>query len=182
MKNRIQTILHILDKFTGKDGEPNSDLEFYILKSMWVMMLSEFEGSIKGLAEAYIDKVKTLNSDQIHICLLLQNFHHNSEDTLTIDKVISVYKEDPKKITYKHFTRDKKPKNKSSSVEKLFNTLGIFFSDKDQMSLRLLDSIASTRDSIAHGDNQVQITTKELKGRLSDIEDIFNMLNKKTVL
>ncbi len=176
---RVQNIIDVANKFTGTDGEPCEGTEFYILKSMWVMMLSELEGSIKELAEFYIDEVKKSEIHKINICLLLQNFYPNSEENLTINKVISVYKKNPKDIDYRNFTRNYKPKYKSQAVEKLFNTLGIFFSEEEITSLKMLDGIASTRDSIAHGDNQIQITKKELEERLLEIKNTYNMLKNK---
>lgn len=181
IKQRTQHIVAIANKFTGKDGEPKDDTELYILKSMWIMMLSEFEGSVKDLVESYILKIRKTEIRQIHVCLLLQNFYPNSEEDLTINKIISIYKKDPKEISFRNFTRDYKPKYKSTAVEKLFNTLGIFFSLEEITSLKMLDGIASTRDSIAHGDHQVEITKKELKHRLEDISNIFNMLKGKLI-
>lgn len=179
INQRIENITSIVNQFTGRDGEPSNEKERYILKAMWVMMLSEFEGSIKDLVESYIDRVKQLDIEQIHICLLLQHFYSKSEDNIKISNVISVYKKDPNEISYLHFTRDYKPKYKSASVQKLFNSLGIFFSSEERTSLQLLDGVASTRDSIAHGDNNVQITKTELEGSLLIIKNIFNMLESK---
>lgn len=179
LNKRIENITSIVNQFTGRDGEPGDQKEIYILKSMWVMMLSEFEGSIKDLVESYIDRVKKLNIEQIHICLLLQHFHSQSGENITINNVMSVYKRNPNDISYLNFTREKKPKYKSHSVQKLFNSLGIFFSSEENTSLKKLDGIASTRDSIAHGDNNVEITKKELEQELLVIENIFSMLESK---
>ena len=179
LNKRIENITSIVNQFTGRDGEPGDQKEIYILKSMWVMMLSEFEGSIKDLVESYIDRVKKLNIEQIHICLLLQNFYSKYEENITINNVISVYQKNPNDISYLNFTRDYKPKYKSSSVQKLFNSLGIFFSSEEYTSLQKLNGIASTRDSIAHGDNNVEITKRELERELLVIENIFSMLESK---
>lgn len=179
INQRIENIASIINQFTGRDGEPSNKKESYILKAMWVMMLSEFEGSIKDLVESYIDRVKQLNIEQIHICLLLQHFYSKSEENITINNVMSVYKKNPNDISYLNFTRDYKPKYKSASVQKLFNSLGIFFSPEENTSLQMLDGIASTRDSIAHGDNNVQITKTELERSLLVIKSIFNMLESK---
>ncbi len=176
---RIESIIGVLNQFDENGGEPKNDTERYILKSMWVMMLSEFEGSIKDVVETYIDKVKTTGIEQIHACILLKQFNPRTEGKSAVDNLILAYKEDPTNITYDKFTRDSKPKYKSKPVERLFNSLGIFFSEEELISLRQLNSIASTRDEIAHGDHSIQITTKELKNRLLVIEDIFNMLKKK---
>ncbi|MBU3924337.1 hypothetical protein KJ854_00190 [Patescibacteria group bacterium] len=67
--------------FTGKNGEPKNDKELYVLKSMWVMMCAEFEGSLKDLVENYIDFVKRKkNIKDMHVCFLLQNFYGNKEE------------------------------------------------------------------------------------------------------
>jgi hypothetical protein len=176
---RAQNIISIVNQFEGANSEPSNDLEFYILKSMWIMMLSEFEGSVKDLVESHIDNVKKKNINDIHICLLLQNFYSKDEENITIGNVTSVYKKDPNAISYRNFTKDYKAKYKAASVEKLFNTLGVFFSPSEITKLKMLDGIASTRDSIAHGDSGVQITKKELEERLDDLKAVFNMLEGK---
>lgn len=176
---RAQNIIDIVSQFRGTNSEPSNECEIYILKSMWIMMLSEFEGSIKDLVESHIDAVKRQNINDIHICLLLQHFHSKPEENITINNIISVYKKDPNEINYRNFTRDYKAKYKSNPVEKLFNTLGVFFSPSEITKLKMLDGIASTRDSIAHGDTNVQITKRELEERLSDLQEIFSLLEKK---
>ena len=179
IERRTEIIVDVISIFDGRDGEPSNSSQIYILKSMWIMMLSEFEGSIKDLVELYIDRIKGKNISDIHICLLLQNFHAKSKDNITINNVISSYKKNPRDINYANFTRDYKAKYKSSSVEKLFNTLGIFFSPQELIKLKMLDGIASTRDSIAHGDTNVQITKIELEERLNDLKDVFLTLKQK---
>jgi len=176
---RAQNIIDIVSQFRGTNSEPANASEFYILKSMWIMMLSEFEGSIKDIVESHIDNIKRQNINDIHICLLLQHFYSNSEENISISNIVSVYKKDPNEINYRNFTRDYKPKYKSSSVEKLFNTLGVFFSSSEITKLKMLDGIASTRDSIAHGDTNVQITKRELEDRLSDLQVVFSLLESK---
>jgi len=176
---RTQNIINIVNQFKGENSEPSNESEFYILKAMWIMMLSEFEGSLKDLVESHIDDVKKKNINDIHICLLLQNFYLKSEENISIGKVVNAYKKDPREINYKNFTRDYKPKYKSNAVEKLFNTLGIFFLPSEITELKMLDGIASTRDSIAHGDTNVQITKKELEERLSDLQTVFSLLERK---
>ena len=57
---RLKNIQKILKDFTGKNGEPKYEKELYILKSMWVMMLSEFEGIIKDIIEHHIDNIKKI--------------------------------------------------------------------------------------------------------------------------
>ena len=179
MRNGKNRILDVLSKFEGRDGEPNNDSEIYILKSMWLMMLSEFEASIKGIVEAYIDAVKNKDISDIHICLLIRNFHGNKEEELTTNKIISFYKKEASEITYRNFTQDRVPKYKHKAVETLFNNLGVFFTDEEKMGLSILDSIASTRDSIAHGDIGVQITRTELEGELDKLEELSNSLREK---
>lgn len=175
-KNRI---LDVLSKFTGRDGEPNGDAETYILKAMWLMMLSEFEASVKIKVENYIDIIRTKNMADIHICLLTRNFLGDKQEELTLSKIVSYYKKNPQEIVYRNFTQDRVPKYKKIAVEKLFNHLGIFFEEAELISLSILDSIASTRDSIAHGDIDVQITRTELEGKLQNLEDILTLLESK---
>ncbi len=174
-----ENITDVVSKFTGENNEPSGEVEAYILKSMWVMMLSEFEGNIKDLVELHIDNVKKLDINEIHICLLLQHFLSDKEGRMNVKDVISVFKKDPQKISYSKFTRDYKPKYKFKPIEKLFNSLGVFFSDSDERMLKKLDGIASTRDSIAHGDRSVAITKQELVDRIDDLREIFTLLEKK---
>ncbi len=58
MEDGQARILEILSAFTGRDGEPKNESESYMLKAMWLMMLSEFEASVKQIAENYIDEIK----------------------------------------------------------------------------------------------------------------------------
>lgn len=177
-KNRI---LGVLSRFTGRDGEPSGDAETYILKAMWLMMLSEFEASVKIIVENYIDKIKTRDISNIHICLLSRNFLGDKQDELTLNKIVSFYKKNPQEISYRNFTQDRVPKYKTPAIEKLFNNLGIFFDESELTSLSILDSIASTRDSIAHGDIGVQITRSELELKLHELKDVISLLNSKLV-
>ena len=143
------------------------------------MMASEFEASVKLKAENYIDKIKKKDISDIHICLLATHFLGNSEKKITLKKIVSCFKEDPKKINYRNFTEDRTPKYKPEHVEKLFNNMGIFFSKDEGTLLRVLDSIASTRDSIAHGNTGVEITRKQLEGQLESLEEVVQMLDEK---
>jgi hypothetical protein len=175
-KSRISSVL---STFTGRDGEPKDERESYVLKSMWLMMLSEFEASIKEIAESYIDTVRLKDISEIHICLLVRHFYGNSEEELTLNKVLSCYKRNPKDISYRNFTQDRVPKYKSQAVEKLFNNMGIFFEEEEHISLAILNSVASTRDSIAHGDIGVEITRAELEAKLQKLTDLSAMLSAK---
>jgi len=174
-----ERILNILSKFTGRDGEPGGESEVYVLKAMWLMMLSEFEASIKNKVENYIDHVKRKDISDIHICLLTRHFSGNKDEGLTLNKIISFYKKNPSDINYRNFTQDRVPKYKTQAIEKLFNSLGIFFSKMELTSLAILDSIASTRDSIAHGDLNVQITRRELETNLQSLESVLDLLSRK---
>jgi hypothetical protein len=178
ISNRIQTITSILDGFTGNDNEPANDSEFYILKSMWVMMMSEFEGTLKDSVESHIDRVKNLEVKDIPLCILLQHTFPN-KDSFTMDDVIKVYKQDPKKISYLNFTKNKKIKYKPDSVQNLFITLGIILSSQEMDKVRLLEGMASTRDAIAHGDQQISITRSEIEQRLIEIKEIYSILERK---
>lgn len=174
-------ILAVLDSFSGKEGEPQNQKEIYILKAMWVMMLSEFEATIKLITESYIDEIKKKDISEIHICLLVNHFYPNAEteEKLTLDKIISCYSRNPKEIVYRHFTEDKVPKYKATAVERLFNKLGIFFSAEEKMELAALNPVATTRDAIAHGDRDIQITRKQLEGELENLYFISKMLKNK---
>ena len=179
MNDGRSRILNILSCFNGREGEPGSESEFYILKAMWLMMLSEFESSVKTKAENYIDKVKKKDISDIHICLLARNFFGNSQEEITLNKIVSCYKKNPNEINYRNFTQDRVPKYKSQSVEKLFNNLGVFFNEEERTLLSILDSVASTRDSIAHGDIGVEITRKQLEDQLKKLDEIIYMLADK---
>ncbi|MCK5719095.1 MAG: hypothetical protein KAH84_03995 [Thiomargarita sp.] len=172
-------ILAVLNTFTGRDGEPKGNTEVYILKAMWLMMLSEFEATIKKMVENYIDKIKRKNISEIHPCLLIRNFMGDKEEELTLNKIVSYYKKNPNEINYANFTKDRVPKYKSRSIVKLFNNLGLFFEKDEESTLHILDSIASTRDAIAHGDIGVEITRKQLKKNLDEIEKIVQLLKSK---
>lgn len=182
LKKRLQNIKRVLKTFTGRNGEPNGNKteEKYILKSMWVMLLSELEGSIKDLVEAYIDKIKKGNIKNIHICLLIQNFYGDKEEELTVDKMLGLFNKKKEDITYLNFTKNKNVKQKSYSIEKLYNSLGIFLSDHEKTQLKLLDGITSTRDSIAHGDHDISITRKQLECNIKIVEGIYKFLKAKT--
>ncbi len=172
-------ILAVLSAFTGRDGEPGNNIESYTLTAMWVMMLSEFEASVKQHAENYIDRMKSRNIADIHVCLLIRNFHGNSEEVLTTNKIVSYYKKNPQEITYLNFTRDRVPKYKSEAVEKLFNNMGVFFTLTEHAELSVLNSVASTRDAIAHGDIGVEITRKQLEEQLQNLYELSKMLEAK---
>ena len=75
MNDGQSRILDVINTFTGREGEPGNEVESYILKAMWLMMLSEFEANVKQNAENYIDIIKRKNISDIHICLLIRHFH-----------------------------------------------------------------------------------------------------------
>ncbi len=179
MHDGTQRILAVINSFVGRDGEPGNPGETYTLKAMWLMMLSEFEASIKATVEKHIDEVRKRDTSDIHICLLVRAFFGNSQEELTMNRILSCYKRDSSEINYQNFTRDRVPKYKKAAVEKLFNCIGIFLSDDESSQLSVLDSMASTRDSIAHGDIGVAITRKELEGHLSDLGNILSMLQTR---
>ncbi|MEY8215963.1 MAG: HEPN domain-containing protein [Colwellia sp.] len=172
-------ILEVIDGFTGTDGEPRGDGERYVLKSMWLMMMSEFEAVIKTKVENYIDVVKQRDINDIHVCLLTRNFFGDKKEALTLNRIISFYKKNPTQISYANFTRDRVPKYKSEAVIKLFNNLGIFFDEEESISISFLDGIAQTRDAIAHGDTNVAITRSELQNNITILSDIMITLQGK---
>lgn len=182
LHERLKNINETLNDFKGENGEPCGLREIYILKSMWVMLLAEFEGSLKDLVENYIDKIKKNTPvEAMHVCLLLQNKYggpHSDRTSFSIAEILNLFK-GKNEITYRNFTKNKQPTYKKDSVEKLFNTLGIFLAEEELINLRQLDGIASTRDSIAHGDHQVNITCKELRENMGKILEVFNMLKNK---
>lgn len=175
-------ILAILSNFTGRDGEPNTESESYILKAMWLMMLSEFEASIKSKVENYIDEIKKKDISDIHICLLIKHFYKGKEEALTPSKIVSFYKRHASEISYRYFTGDRVPKYKTQAVIGLLDNLGIFLIDEEQTLLSVLNSIASTRDSIAHGDFDVQITRRELENKLDKLDELLRMLSSKLLV
>lgn len=180
MKQRVKIIKKILKDFSGSNGEPDNEKEKYTLESMWVMLCAEFEGSVKELAEHYIDSIKrSKRVKDMHVSLLLQNFYGSREEELTVNKIINLFKRNKKDITYENFTRNKTTINKSFSVENLFNSLGIYFKPKEIIQLKLLDGIASTRDSIAHGDILISITRKQLEQNIVIVGRVFKMLKAK---
>ena len=179
MKEGQERIRSVLETFTGRDGEPGTESERYILKSMWLMMLSEFEAVIKQYAETYIDSVRQLSITDIHVCLLVRNFIGEKQEELTLNKIVSLYKKNPADINYCNFTKDRVPKYKKPAVEKLLNNLGIFLTEEEQSSLSLLDSVSSTRDSIAHGDIGVEITRAELETRLEELDCLVELIEEK---
>lgn len=180
LSSRLKVIKAVIQGFSGKDSEPGDDTEIYVLKSMWVMLMSEFEASIKDMVESYIDKIKkSKDVSDMHICFLIQNFYGNKEEDLTIEKILSLYNKKKSDITYSNFTRNKKTKYKHEHIKKLFNMLGIFFTEKEDLRIKLLDGIASTRDSIAHGDYSVSVTSKQLKENIKTIIDIHKTLKTK---
>lgn len=179
---RLKNIQKILKKFTGVNGEPKNDEEQYILKAMWVMLCAEFEGSIKDLVENYIDSIKKAKKvEDMHICFLLQNFFGSKEEKkeFTESEIMGLFKKKKKDINYLNFTKNKKPTYKQFSVERLFNSLGVFFTAEEVAVLKLLDGIASTRDSISHGDKLISITRQELEGNIPIVKKIYNMLKRK---
>ena len=178
---KLKIIKKVVKKFTGKDGEPLDEIERYILKSMWVMLMSEFEASIKDVVELYIDKIKKSKKvSEMHACFLIQNFYGNKEsEDLTVEKILGLYNKRKVDITYLNFTRNKKVKYKHEHVKKLFNSLGIFFTEKEDVKIKLLDGIASTRDSIAHGDYSVSVTSKQLLENIKTVTEIYKILKNK---
>ena len=183
LPSRLKNIQNILKKFTGADGEPKNEEELYILKAMWIMLCAEFEGSIKDLVESHIDSVKSTKAlKDMHVCFLLQNFFGNREEKteFSVNDMIGLFKRKKSEINYLNFTRNKKPTYKQFSVERLFNSLGIFFTEKEIITLKLLDGIASTRDSISHGDKLISITRKQLlEDNIPIVKKVYNMLKRK---
>jgi|SRR5680860_850262 len=179
---RLKNIQKILKKFTGVNGEPKNDEEQYILKAMWVMLCAEFEGSIKDLVENYIDSVKKAKKvEDMHICFLLQGYYGKSEEKGKLAKknIFQLFKIKKEEINRNNFINNKKAIYKQEAIEDLFNSLGIFFTKKEITMLKQLDSIASSRDSISHGDKLISITRKELEDNIPIVKKIYNMLKRK---
>lgn len=179
MDDGKERILAVLSNFHGRDGEPENSTESYTLKAMWLMMLSEFEANIKAKVENHIDEIRKMDIADIHVCLLIKHFFGGKEGELTPSKIVSFYKRSASEITYRYFTGDKVPKYKAQAVTKLFNNLGIFLTEEEESLLSELDSAASTRDSIAHGDFDIQITRRELEEKLDNLSVALNMLSSK---
>lgn len=179
MDNGKERILAVLSTFKGREGEPANSIESYTLKAMWLMMLSEFEASIKSKVENHIDEIRKLDISDVHVCLLINHFYNGKEEELKPSKIVSFYKRNASEITYRYFTGDKVPKYKAQAVIKLFDNLGIFLTEEEESLLTELSSAASTRDSIAHGDFNVQITRRELEDKLDKLGVALNMLSSK---
>lgn len=197
--HKFSSIRKIID-FQNSNNEPHTDDEKYILRAMWVMMMAEFEGSIKEIAENYITKIKKLSIDGINPCILLTHFSGEIYEEGTqkrkfpdnpIEKLSKIYelhdgynqnnitnKNLIEEIDYKKFTKDEKPKYKFKEIIKLFNSLGIFFNYDEKLQLLKLESMGEIRNSIAHGDT-VEITANELRENLTHLENIFKMLEKR---
>ncbi|MCK5081084.1 MAG: hypothetical protein KAQ63_02890, partial [Candidatus Moranbacteria bacterium] len=179
---RLKNIQKILKEFTGTNGEPENEKEIYLLKAMWVMLCAEFEGSTKDLVESYVDSIKkTKRVKDMHIAFLLQNFlgEKKEKGKLTKKIIFNLFKIKKVDIKILNFINNKKAIYKSEAVEYLFNSLGIFFTKKELAMLKLLDGIASTRDSISHGDRLISITRKQLEGNIPMVRKIYNMLKRK---
>src|SRR3989338_10784712 len=141
LTSRFKNIKKILKDFTGKNGEPKNNKEFYVLKSMWVMMCAEFEGSLKDSVENYIDCIKTKNDiKDMLVCFLLQNFHGNKDEKneFSIKEIMGLFKNKKSDINYLNFTKNKKATYKSYAVEHLFNSLGIFLKGEEIINLKIL--------------------------------------------
>lgn len=179
MDDGKKRILAVLATFTGKESEPGNPNESYTLKAMWLMMMSEFEASIKTKVENHIDEIRKMDISDIHVCLLINNFHKSDKGELTPSKIVSFYKRSANEISYQYFTGDRVPKYKAGAIIKLFDNLGIFFTEKENRLLSELDSAASTRNAIAHGDLNVQITRKELELKLEKLCATLKMLSSK---
>ena len=176
MKEGAEKIVSVLSTFTGKNGEPGNTHESYMLRAMWVMMLSEFEASFKELVERYLDQVKTLDISDVHVCLLIRNFRGEKKDELTPGRIVSYYKKKASDIQYGNFTGDKKAKYKPDAVQRLLNNLGIFPTDDQITSIALLGGLASTRDAIAHGDTNISITSAELVQNVQLVSELVETL------
>jgi hypothetical protein len=179
MNDGKERILAVLSTFSGREGEPENPVQSYTLKAMWLMMLSEFEASIKAKVDNHIDEVRKLDISDIHVCLLIRHFYKGKEGDLTPSKIVSFYKRSANEISYQFFTGDKVPKYKAQAVTKLFDNLGLFLTEEESILLSELDSAASTRDSIAHGDFDIQITRRELEEKLDKLGIALNMLSNK---
>jgi len=179
MKEKFSHIRDVLKIFLGGENRQPPEIEYYILKSMWVMMVAEFEGSVKELAEDYIDKIKEYDIKTIHPCILLTCFKPDNKNSSPAEKFIEVYDKDPKKIDYKYFTRNNISKYNQESIIKLFNSLGITFIEEEEKELGNLNGIAQIRNSIAHGNKGTNITEPELREELKYLESIYEMLQNK---
>lgn len=182
INEQLEGIKKVLATFdNNKNGEPTNDVEVYVLKSLWVMLCAELEGSIKEMVYDYVEKIKDVKDIlKIHPLLIITN-DFGSQD-LNSQKLFQIFNEKLNKkytINKDRFIGKQETCYKFSSIERVFNRLGIFFSLKDKNELRQLDSIASTRDSIAHGDRNISITRKELEQNIDSIKKIYKLLASK---
>jgi hypothetical protein len=182
INEQLEGIKKVLATFdNNKNGEPASDVEVYVLKSLWVMLCAEFEGCIKEMVYDYVEKIKDVKDIlKIHPLLIITN-DFGSQD-LNSQKLFQIFNEKLNKkytINKDRFISKQETCYKFGSIERVFNRLGIFFSSKDKNELKQLDSIASTRDSIAHGDRNISITRKELEQNIDNVGEIYKLLASK---
>ena len=167
-----------------KEPNPNNKHEGYILAAMWVMMVAEFEGSIKELVEDYIEKIKLLDISEIHACILWQNFvqKDNQKDNTkpNATRIIELYNNNynPKDISAKKITGDFKPRQSAKAIAEMFHALGVYVDEEDSV-LKKLDAINSTRNQIAHSGGGVDVAATDLNRAFTDVLEIYQMLEKK---
>jgi len=181
ISEQLSNIKEVLNTFKGINGEPKGGVERYILKASWVMVCAEFEGCLKEIVRNYIDQIKNIEDlKQIHPCLIAKSEFGNGN--FNIGKLITIFKEGQNKISHKNILVDNATLYRMHPIRQLFDSMGIFLSDEERSQMKLLDGIAKTRDSIAHGDRAVEITRKELEANITKITDIYHLLESKLSL
>ncbi len=182
ISEQLENIKKVLATFDGnKNGEPKNEVEIYILKSLWVMLCADFEGCLKEIIYDYVEKIKDVKDIlKIHPLLVIRNSFGNKK--FTIEELCETFNGHLNKdytISKYNFVETTETCYKSYPIEKIFNRLGLFFDSEEKTTVRSLDSIASTRDSVAHGDRNISITRKELEQNIDKIEEIYHLLANK---
>ncbi len=178
---QLKNIKDVLSSnLTGHNGEPNPEKgsELYILKSMWVMLCAEFEGCLKEIVKTHISQISKIeNLNLIHPCLLVKGSY--GEANLNAVNLVEIFKNGKNPISLEKILTKNTSIYKKYPVSNLFNSLGIFFSDEELLTMKTLDGVGKTRDSIAHGDREISITRKELEGNIEKIGKIYFLLKSK---
>jgi hypothetical protein len=180
--NNIKKVLKTFDSKKERDGEPKDEIELYILKSLWVMLCAEFEGCLKDLIYDHINKIKNeKNLQKMHPILIMRDKWVDKK--FTTDEFFFFVNDEVAgkdyEIKKENFVNKNETCYKPQTIEKVFNRLGIFFDKSDKNTVSNLYSIASTRDSIAHGDRNISITRKELEEHINQVEKIYKLLKNK---
>jgi len=133
LKERLNIISEVINSF--QKSEPSNEQERYVLSSMWVMAVGEFEGSVKNLTENYLDFLKNnKKNEELNISLLLK-IHYPKKTKFTKLEIEELYTKSIKDIDFDKIIDPKKPRNKSQSLSDLFEDIGIKFKKEDYTAI-----------------------------------------------